>query len=508
MKSILLFVLITCCNQVIYSQIPSIQWQQCYGTSFPDEGTAILNSADNGFIVAVGWKGDYCGSGNGSYNGGVLKLDANGNLLWHSCLELPGWDESITVQNDTQGGYIVLSATDSNAYDFVSDPDIMKLNEDGSVEWNTILNNYNIFGYMNWNELYSDTPKGSIVSAYGSGYMLGGNGHPNFFNLSTAPNSIITNLDSTGNVVWQASLGGSGNEMIASIQQTLDGNYIFAGTTSSNDGDVTGNHGLNDFWIVKIDPSGSILWQKCLGGSTNDFANAILSTSDGGYVIAGTTNSIDGNAIGNHGGSDALIIKLDAYGTVVWQQVFGGSNDDTALSICDTPEGGYIFSGSTNSNDGDVSGNHGASDAWVVKLDARGTMLWQSCLGGSGADMSSSIKATPDNGYVFTGSTESNDGDVSGNHGFSDIWVVKLDASALSTPEVSMGNIRVYPNPVDDTLYFSEEVQNIMVYTIDGKLLLDQRQTQSIAMDRFSSGIYVVKIDTLNGTENIQVIKK
>ncbi|MBN1322678.1 MAG: hypothetical protein JW986_01575, partial [Methanotrichaceae archaeon] len=226
---------------------------------------------------------------------------------------------------------------------------------------------------------------------------------------------------------WQRCLGGSSDDYVNSIQPTPDGGYIMAGGTYSNDGDVSGNHGGNDIWMVKLDQSGNLLWQKCLGGSDYDYVNSIQATTDGGYIMAGQTYSNDGDVSGNHGGYDIWVVKLDQNGDIQWQKCLGGSDYDYVSSIQATPDSGYIMAGGTYSNDGDVSGYHYGSDVWAVKLDQNGNIQWQRCLGGNGSEYANSILATPDGGYIMAGQTYSNDGDVLGNHGNSDAWAVKLD---------------------------------------------------------------------------------
>jgi len=251
-------------------------------------------------------------------------------------------------------------------------------------------------------------------------------------------------------IEWQKSLGGSANEKAHSIQQTFDGGFIITGWTRSNNGDVSGYHGggscdAGDYWVVKLDaesPS-SIVWQKCLGGSLGDAANSIQQTTDGGYVVVGFTNSNDGDVSGNHGLSDYWVVKLDALGDIVWQKCLGGHSSDGASSIQQTTDGGYIVAGFTNSNDGDVSGNHGLSDYWVVKLNSSGSIEWQRCLGGSDYDGAYFIQQTTDSGYVIAGLSYSNDGDVSGNHGGEDYWVVKLNAGGGSSGRNVSAEVRL-----------------------------------------------------------------
>ena len=240
-------------------------------------------------------------------------------------------------------------------------------------------------------------------------------------------------------VQWQQSLGGTSYEEAHSIQQTADGGFIIAGQSISNDGDVTGNHGDYDYWIVKSDAAGTIQWQESLGGTGYDAANSVQQTNDGGYIVAGESGSNDGNVSGNHGFSDYWVVKLNASGVIQWQVSLGGSSSDIAHSIQQTADGGYIVAGESTSSNGDVTGHHSFSDYWVVKLNASGTIQWEKSLGGSFGDYAQSIQQTTDGGYIVAGYSESNDGDVSGNHGSSDYWVCKLDASGTIQWQKSLG---------------------------------------------------------------------
>ncbi|MCL2009110.1 MAG: flagellin, partial [Synergistaceae bacterium] len=184
-------------------------------------------------------------------------------------------------------------------------------------------------------------------------------------------------------IEWQRSLGGSGYEGASSIQQTADGGYIVAGSSNSTDGDVSGNHGGYDYWIVELDANGDIEWEKSLGGSGLDSASSIQQTADGGYIVAGFSYSTDNDVSGNHGVRDYWIVKLTVNGDIEWEKSLGGTNYDQAFSIQQTADGGYIVAGYSDSNNVDVSGNHGGSDYWIVKLTANGVIEWQRSLGGS-----------------------------------------------------------------------------------------------------------------------------
>lgn len=265
------------------------------------------------------------------------------------------------------------------------------------------------------------------------GYIVAGRSKSNNIFVSGNHGNFdywIVKLDSNGNVQWQKSLGGSGLEEAPSIEQTADGGYILAGASNSNNGDVTGNHGGYDFWVLKLDNLGNIQWQKSLGGTSEDYAYSIKQTSEGGYIVAGRSNSNDGDVGANHGNYDYWIVKLDNAGNIQWQKLYGGSGIDEAHSIQQTSDGGYIVAGFSWSVNGDVTGNHGnSSDYWIVKLNNAGVIQWQKCLGGTNADYGYSIEQTVEGGYIVAGHSISNNGDVSGNHGNYDYWIVKLNNS-------------------------------------------------------------------------------
>ncbi|MFI5172812.1 MAG: T9SS type A sorting domain-containing protein [Chitinophagales bacterium] len=236
-------------------------------------------------------------------------------------------------------------------------------------------------------------------------------------------------MDSVGTLQWQNCFGGTNLDQSYSIVQSSDSGYLAVGYTISNDSDVTGNHGALDIWAVKLDTSGIMQWRKCYGGTGNDQAYSVTQCKDGGYIIAGRTQSNNGDVSGFHGAEDYWIIKIDAFGTLEWQQCYGGSNSERAYCISKTSDNGYIITGFTLSNDVDVSGNHGNQDVWTVKIDSTGTIQWQKCYGGSDTDEGNFISETSGGGYIVAGLTSSNDGDVTGNHGQDDYWILKLDVN-------------------------------------------------------------------------------
>jgi hypothetical protein len=239
---------------------------------------------------------------------------------------------------------------------------------------------------------------------------------------------------------WQTSLGGRDDDMAFSVQEAPDGGFVIAGLTESDDGDVSGNHGRIDFWVVKLSPGGSLRWQKCLGGTGYDEAQSIQPTSDGGYVVAGFSESNDGDVSGNHGSGDFWVAKLSQDGSLEWQKTLGGSGVDVANSIQQASDEGYVVAGRSDSKDGDVSANHGSFDYWVVKLSPDGALEWEKSLGGFFDDEANSIQQTYDGGYIVAGGSSSRDGDLVTRNGTStDYWVVKLSPDGALQWQKALG---------------------------------------------------------------------
>jgi len=237
----------------------------------------------------------------------------------------------------------------------------------------------------------------------------------------------VVKIDAAGNIQWQKSLGGSSIDRAYAIHQTLDGGYIVAGNTLSHDGDVTGNKISLDYWVIKLDNNGNIVWEKTYGGTKNEYLYSLQVTPDGGYIAAGFTESNDGDVTSNHGGRDIWIVKLNVAGTIQWQKSFGGSNDEEAFSVQPSSDGGYIVAGYTLSNDGDINFNHGGKDIWVIKLSSNGSLQWEKSVGSSSYDEAWSVLQSTDGGFVVAGYSGANDGDVSGNHGGNDFFCCKAE---------------------------------------------------------------------------------
>jgi hypothetical protein len=482
---------------------PNIQWQTCLGGSNVDEARCIQTTDDGGSIVigiTLSNNGDVSGN-HGGNDFWVVRLNSLGTILWQKTLGGSNHDRGFYVQQTNDDGFIVVGYTESNNGDVSGnhgDKDIwvVKLNGSGVIQWQKTL------GGSNWEDAWcvrQTTDNGFIVAGRSNsldGDVVGNHGAMDFW---------VVKLTETGNIEWQKSLGGSLDDIPYSIKQTLDGGYIVAGTTRSNDGDVTGFHGSTDYWVVKIDDTGEIEWQKALGTTSLDRANDVFQTNDGGYFVVGEASANNGDVTGHHGGYDFWGVKLDSQGAIEWQKALGGSNEEYAKSALQTNDGGFVIAGSTLSSNGDVVGNDGGVDFWVVKLSTDGLLKWQKTLGGTQGDWGNSIQQTPDNGFIVAGHAGSNNGDVSGNHGNDDFWVVKLHPESTPTNAPQAQALEIYPNPATQSFTIQvpepETTLNIILTDPLGRELRRQSIPNggTLALEGLADGFYMLSATSPSG---------
>lgn len=287
---------------------------------------------------------------------------------------------------------------------------------------------------IEWQKNYGGTGadiSANFVKTTDGGYIFTGNTFSNNGEITSnhgASDTWVIKTDVDGVIQWQKTYGGSNNDLANTIRQTSDGGYVLAGLSNSTDGDVSVGRDNNDFWVLKIDANGVKQWDKSFGGTSNDFAYDIIQTTDGGYLVSGSSDSINFNSSDNHGEYDALVVRLNASGNLVWQKSYGGSSYDWGGTILPTPDGNYILCLGTASVNGNITSNHGAYDGWIVKIDSNGTIIWQKTYGGTSTDSLIRGLNTPDGGFIFMGTTGSVNGDITSNHGLDDVWIVKTDA--------------------------------------------------------------------------------
>ena len=244
-------------------------------------------------------------------------------------------------------------------------------------------------------------------------------------------NIFVVKCDPSGNKIWAKTFGGNDYDKARYIMQDADSNYLVVGVTHSSDGDIDTTHGDSELFVLKLDKDGNKIWMKMYGGTGYEGGRYIQQLPSGDYLVTGYSTSHNYDVPVNRGQHDAWLFKIDVNGNLIWSQTYGGSGDDRPRVSLPTPDGGYVFLGSSTSNDFQVSGNHGVEDFWIGKVDSVGNLEWNYSYGGTGEDWPYGMTATADGGFLLTGTTDSNDGDVTGYMGWTDGWVVKIDASGI-----------------------------------------------------------------------------
>ncbi|MEJ8801186.1 T9SS type A sorting domain-containing protein [Pontibacter sp. H249] len=259
----------------------------------------------------------------------------------------------------------------------------------------------------------------SIVTMGDGGFILGGYstsfaGGDKTENTRGTTDYWIIKISSDGTKYWDKTFGGSEADGLITVAVTTDGGYILGGTSRSGiSGDKTAEpRGGRDYWIVKVDAEGNKLWDKAFGGSGEDWFTSLIVTSDGGYLLAGYSFSgANGDkAEANRGQGDYWVVKLNADGAKVWDKTYGGSGNDNLIAIKQTPDGNYILAGRSESNvDNDkLEPSRGKADFWILKIDAEGSKIWEKVYGGEGNDNLSALLPTPDGGFLLGGNSDSN----------------------------------------------------------------------------------------------------
>lgn len=299
----------------------------------------------------------------------------------------------------------------------------------------------------------------------------------------------VWKMDEKGNLDWQKSFGGLGQDLLRIVVLTNDGGFLLAGSSESEEGmdKKDKGKGNSDFWIIKLNAKGGEEWQKTIGGLGQDELTSLLKTKDGGFILGGSSSSdkSDDKTSNHYGGMDFWVIKIDNKGEILWQNSFGGNYNDQLRSMALTEDGGYILGGSSNSTEGGTKTqkNIGENDYWIVKVDKDGNEQWQKTIGGTGDDQLFALETTKDGNYVLGGNSDSqSDNDKrSNNESGTDFWVVKIDKE---------GNI------------LWQEIYNIA--KVDILTSLVENDDKSILLGGYAQGETMKRKEPLKQTKNLK----
>lgn len=442
----------------LFAQAPAISWQKTIGGADWDDIRTVKQTSDGGYIIGgdseSGISGDKSEANQGLYDYWIVKLDSLGAIMWENTIGGSENDYCNVIIETSDGGFLAAGTSESdisgdkteNNMTTSRDIWLVKLDASGNIVWQNTI------------QAASSDEVGDAIENTDGTITIAGTSWSAISGDKTAPgygmqDYWIIKIDNLGNILWDMTYGGTKNDFCRSIDATLDGGYIIGGYSFSpmsgnkTENVVGGGTAYADYWILKIDNAGNIIWQNTIGGNRDDYFLSVEATSDGGYIVGGESNSDDNGdkaevSIGVNL-FDYWVVKLDATGAISWQNDIGGIMDDYMNGIIQAADGSYLISGYTDngiSYDKTLP-SYGGEDMWLVKLDNIGNIIWQEALGGNSSEVSGNVIQTNDGGFAAFSSSWSG---ISGNKtqaniGASDYWLVKLDADCVATAEICNG---------------------------------------------------------------------
>jgi hypothetical protein len=450
-------------------------WTETFGGMWYDDGYSICQTIDGGYIIA----GYTAGPGVGNGDVFLIKTDANGNLLWAKAIGGLDYDDARSIKQTTDGGYIMTGQVSGSGVSF-TDAYLIKTYSNGNVTWTKTFGGSG-FDYA-----------ASVQQTSDGGYIIAGTFE---YNTALDYDAYLIKTDPNGDSLWIKSFGGTDSDEARSVHQTTDGGYVIAGATFSF------GAGGYDLYLIKTDSSGNLLWSKTFGGTNDEYGYSVQQTTDGGYVIAGTTSSFGA------GNSDIYLIKTDANGDSLWTKTFGGLSDDGtfgALSVQQTNDAGYIIASVTNSF------GAGNGDVYLIKTDSLGN---SDCNEGSTATLvtiPATIVRSPAT-TVSTGGSVFIPAPIIGSGG-----TVTTLCTTVGINEISTANsFLVSPNPFTDVIKLADlkigENASIVVYDLMGAIVYQQefsnQTSATLNLSFLQQGVYFLNVKANGESWTKKIVK-
>ncbi|PKV48674.1 hypothetical protein ATE84_0679 [Aquimarina sp. MAR_2010_214] len=409
-----------------------IDWVKTFGGSNEDNALSVVETTDGGYAIAgytQSIDGDITDKTAPDSDYWLLKITKEGEIAWSKTYGGSGDERGEKIIQTTDGGFVLVGYSrsadeDVSANAGLQDYWIVKTDASGGIQWEKS------FGFPGIDRAFS------VVQTRDGGYFITGfldvtasggegNDNKNGFSKHGVGEFWGIKLNASGEKEWRRFFGGTNNDRSYDVVQTQDDGFLMIGSSESVDFDVTGSKGSYDFWAVKINKEGTKLWEKSFGGSEIDVGYAIAATGDGKFLIVGDSRSVDGNISNANGNADLWLIQIDGNGNLLWEKSLGGTAFDTGRAIAKMQNGGFVITGNSRSNDIDVAQNKGQSDVWSIIITSNGEVQWKLASGGSQAEFGEGCIETSDKKIVVVGNSESNDFDVPNNKGFKDVLIIK-----------------------------------------------------------------------------------
>ncbi|MDC8000998.1 hypothetical protein POV26_08110 [Aequorivita todarodis] len=418
----------------------TVELVKTYGGSGIDEAISVVEATDGNYVVLGTTRstdGDLTGRSGNDSDYWLLKIAKTGEIIWSKTYGGSNDESAARITKTNDGGYLLSGYTTSNDGDVsgnegFQDYWILKVDASGNQQWDK---NFGFAGSDQAFKAFQTADGGYFITGFFDVSASGGAGN----DIQSGSGNDLQRgvlhgvgefwgikLDANGTKQWRRYFGGTNNDRSYDALETADGGFLMTGTSESVDFDKTDPKGSYDYWAVRLTSSGDLVWTKSFGGAEIDNSYASIKSNDGNYIMVGDSRSSDQDVTNSRGNADAWMVKFDDNGNKIWQKSFGGSQFDTAHSIVQRNNGDYILSGHSRSNDGDLLSNNGFNDAWIFVVDQNGALKFQRSVGGSGLDFASEAIETSDNKIIAVGNSESNDQDIPLNKGSKDLLIIKL----------------------------------------------------------------------------------
>ena len=435
----------------------------------------------------------------GEYDAIIVKYDENGNMQWQHSWGGNRLERFEDILQTEDGGFIAYGYSTSDDIEELSNIGydiliVVKYDKDGNLVWQKSWGGIDSEGF---NDGFQTEDGGFI--AYGYFYCPDIEGLPN----KGSDDLMIVKYDKDGNLMWQKSWGGNGSDAVRNGFQTEDGGLIAFGYFESTDIEGLPNKGSEDAIIVRYDKDGNLMWQKSWGGNSDDYFANVVQTKEGEFIAYGWFCSTDIEGLPNKGECDAIIVKYDKDGNLMWQKSWGGIDSEVFNDGFQTEDGGFIVSGYSYSTDIEGLTNKGNMDAIIVKYDKDGNMLWQTSWGGNDIDIFDDVLQTKNGEFIATGYLYSTDIEGLPNKGEYDVIIVKYDKDGNVLWQTSWGGN--YEDNIIGKLLLSEGgfIVDIISYSSDIEGLPNKGSEDAIIV-KYSVEYDLENITTENGTSTIE----
>lgn len=450
-------------------------WMKTYGGSNRDEGRSVQQTKDGGYIMTGVFGMDENLEGGDVY---LIKTDPSGNELWIKTYGGSKGDEGCSVQQTTDGGYIVVG----NTYSFgagEADLWLLKTDKNGDTLWTkTYGGGDDDYG----SEVQLTKDGGYIIIGTTSSFGVGGK------------DIWLLKTDAKGDTLWTKTYGGENDDEGNSVKELKSGGYIVAGVTRSFRLSPFGSP-TADIWLIRTDADGDTLWTKLIGENDwGEWGSSIEKLKEEGFIIVGTTQPTDLPWIGGY----IYTVKTDSLGNSVWVKKSGEIGSGGAVR--QTKDRGFIITGTKG---------YIMSDVWLIKTDREGDILWTKTYGGERDDYGGSVQQTTDGGYIVVGTTESF------GMGRGDVWLIKTDSlgnvgieekPSSSLNPLSLRLSLLHPFKVSYTLPSTSEVR-LELFNAAGRRLKSfalgkkgkGEHHEYLPIDKLPSGIYFIRLKTDKG---------